>query len=130
MDQEYLSKNASQSFNHSSSSCYKAAKTVIKDIGGKIQKEKKKKLKFSSNRFHHSRLVTVSESGSTASEVQNYHKFYVGVKGNKSRCVVTIFKYRVWINNQEANELNENFVKPRVFEPFFNDLKSQLEDTF
>lgn len=132
MDENYLSKNARSSYNYSQSKCYDAAKTVIKDLGGEIQKEKKKEHKFVTTRFNIHQVVQAygSPYGMTATTTKEDHKFYIGVSGDKESCIVQILKYRVWTNNKELTEINEKFVKPRVFDSFFNDLKAQLKDKF
>ena len=132
MDEDYLSMVASKTFSHSQQACYDASKTVIKDMGGEIQKEKAEEFKFVSNRFNIQKSVHASHSKyhSSATEVKSDHKIYISSTGDKNSCTVTFIKYRVWQNNIELDEINESFVVPRVFDPFFNDLKSQLEDTF
>ena len=125
VDKAYLVKNAVSSYKYSRTQCYEAAKKVIQDMGGSIEKEKKEDFQFMSNRFNANTMVV--GNAYSANIVKDDHKFYVGVNGDKNSCVVKILRYRVWLQNQELINVNERFFKRQIY-LFFDNLKSQLED--
>ncbi len=129
MDEEYLSANAKEQYKDSPSKCYQAAKKVVTDMGGRIEKEDKGRMLFSSNRFtlQRSAIATGSKYNASATQINEDHKIYIQVNKSPKGCAVKFKKYRVWVNNVEYEKLYDHHIKPKVFNPFFANLKSELK---
>ena len=130
IDQTMLDRYLTKSFNCSKSKCYDATLAALNELKIDVDKQDRSKGIIITERVPFYELVQVTGNQYSASG-QSFvatHKYYLQISGNKSTSTVKAYKYKLWKNNVEQNELNGDWCKENVWDPFFNEIQTQIDE--
>ena len=130
IDQKLLNENMTRSYNHSKAKTYNATLAALKFQKIGIAKQNKTKGIIVTEKvpFYEMVQVTGTQYSASGQSFVASHQYYLQISGNNSRSTVRTYKYRFWRNNVQETELNAAWCKKNVWDPFFNEIKNQLDE--
>lgn len=125
MNEAYLMANVSKAYGSSKEACGRAVISALTDLGAEIQQVFADRDEVETNRFRLTAYAVGSQGYARA--IEEHQKIRVRVTGSATACQVSFVRYRTWVDGEENTKTNEDFVRKKMFDPFFRELDLQLE---
>lgn len=130
IDEKLLNENLTKSYNSSKVKSYNATIAALKTLKIGIEKQDKVKGTIVTERVPFYEVIHVrgTQSSAVGQSFVATHQYYLLISGNDSSSTVKAYKYRLWRNNVEIDELNASWTKENVWDPFFKEIQNQLDE--
>lgn len=134
-DPEILAESGVKNYSYNKDTCFKAVKSGIKEMGGKVLKRNNKTMKVITNRVLIEKIATathqektlLTNASSTVQQNAIYAKYYVKTSGNKKSCKVSVYDFKIYKNQEQTPKANSGYIA-KLLGMFFNSVQTQLDD--
>lgn len=137
IDENLYNQNLTKSFPYSKEKTFNATLAALNELKIPVEKVEKDKGIIVTEKvpFFNMTLIRGTQYGNqynsnlsaTGHEIQASHKYYFQIIGDKTNTTVKTVKYRLWQNQVEQTELNAQWCKENVWDPFFKEIQVKLD---
>jgi len=131
IDDRLFNQYLTKSYNSSKSKCIEATIAALKIMKTGIEKVDQTSgiIITEKTPFHSERVVSSDSWGRPVGKDFVFsHKYYFKITGNDKQATVQVYKYRLWKNAIEKDELDDLWTNNHVWKPLFKEIQFQLEE--
>ncbi len=140
LNEQTMAQHLTRTYDGSRDQCFAATLGALSELGIEVDSKDAEKGSIVTKRKEFTATKVVQSGGGTSAtggrvaptttqlSAQQAYKYYLQVdKGaTDDKCVVRARRFRAWNQGAELKELNLNFAKPQIWDPFLNEIGEEL----